>query len=252
MILDRVTITGADASIRTDDLEKISLDFPFVEWGILASKSNRGGAPRFPSPRWFTDLQGIAEMTGDLQLSLHLCGRWVRDLLVGNVTFPESHLHCFRRVQLNFHAENTPCVPGKFGACLREIGKEFIFQIDNSGGNEHMTAALEQAVAQSYPLFDLSGGAGVVPKEWPKPFSMDGDDFCCHGYAGGLGPDNLEHEIGRIAAVVGDCRIWIDMETRVRSEDDRQFDLEKVRRCLEIAAPFVSVTARATRNGDGR
>lgn len=35
-------------------------------------------------------------------------------------------------------------------------------------------------------------------------------------------------------------RIWIDMETRVRSNNDATFDLTKVRRCLEIAAPFVA------------
>jgi hypothetical protein len=97
-------------------------------------------------------------------------------------------------------------------------------------------------------------GAGILPREWPKPIYLDvhpGDDGCgvqqhrYHGYAGGLGPDNLAEQIPLIlAAAAGnehtaEGRIWIDMETRVRSSDDRTFDLAKVRRCLEIAAPYV-------------
>lgn len=258
MILDRVTITGADDSIRFDALEKLSLEFPFVEWGILASRSNGAGAPRFPSPRWFTDLQGMAEMTGDLKLSLHLCGRWVRDLLVGKVTFPESHLHCFQRVQLNFHAEGSECDPDAFNAALQTLGqRQFIFQIDGSNGNEHMESVSDAADCanqklDAVALFDVSGGAGIVPREWPKPqyiHCVPGPEgngvevFEYHGYAGGLGPDNLEYEIGRIAEAAGDCRIWIDMETKVRSPDDQQFDLAKVRRCLEIVQPHVQQDA---------
>ena len=32
-ILDRVTITGADDSVRPTDLLELSREFPFVEWG---------------------------------------------------------------------------------------------------------------------------------------------------------------------------------------------------------------------------
>jgi phosphoribosylanthranilate isomerase len=60
-----------------------------------------------------------------------------------------------------------------------------------------------------------------------------------HGYAGGLGPDNLAHEIPRIAKAAGDARVWLDMESGVRSNNDKQFDLDKVLQCLEIAKPFV-------------
>lgn len=243
MDLRCVTITGADDSVPINILQKLSADFPFVEWGILASKSNEAGCKRFPSPRWLSDLQSLAETTGDLNLSLHLCGRWVRDLLIGHVTFPESYLHCFRRVQLNFHAERTPCVPHMFADQLYAMkGKEFIFQIDGAEGNKHMTAALHGAVDECYPLFDCSGGAGVVPNEWPKPFSMDGESFCKHGYAGGLGPQNLAWELRRIGEASKGAPIWIDMETHVRSNNDRLFDVAKVRQCLEIAAPFVQAT----------
>ena len=70
--------------------------------------------------------------------------------------------------------------------------------------------------------------------EWPSPH-IDIQS----GYAGGLGPDNLLAELRRIEKLTDFRPIWVDMETKIRSSDDRQFDLDKVRACLDIARPFV-------------
>jgi hypothetical protein len=72
----------------------------------------------------------------------------------------------------------------------------------------------------------------VVPSTWPAP--IPGVDY--HGYAGGLGPKTLPVELPRIAAAAGAARTWIDMESRVRSADDKLLDLHKVRACLAFAA----------------
>ena len=68
MKLDRVTITGADDSVDPLQLRALSLEFPFVEWGILVSHSNTictsYPKPRFPSPKWIADLQGLVSVTG--------------------------------------------------------------------------------------------------------------------------------------------------------------------------------------------
>jgi phosphoribosylanthranilate isomerase len=56
------------------------------------------------------------------------------------------------------------------------------------------------------------------------------------GFAGGIGPDNVKRVIREISAKV-DAPFWIDMESGVRTDD--RFDLNKVRRVLETAAPFV-------------
>jgi hypothetical protein len=58
------------------------------------------------------------------------------------------------------------------------------------------------------------------------------------GYAGGLGPDNLAEELRRIEEVAGDAEVWIDMETNVRTAE--RFDLDKVRRCYDLARPWLS------------
>lgn len=258
-MIDRVTITGADESIKPHELISLTREFPFVEWGILASHNNTilsGGCNRYPSFKWIGLLQGLAVETGALpNLALHINGKWVRDLLIGNTAFfPFEFLNGFNRVQLNFHAEETPCIPQLFAARLKEIGKEFIFQLDGASGNAHLDSANENEVGKCYGLFDVSGGAGILPDKWPQPIYNDvhsnGEDiqevWAYHGYAGGLGPDNLAEQIPLILAAAGETRhtsegrIWIDMETRIRSNNDRLFDLGKVRRCLEIAAPFVN------------
>ena len=40
---------------------------------------------------------------------------------------------------------------------------------------------------------DKSGGAGIVPEEWSEPIAW------YNGYAGGLGPQNLEEQLSLIA-----------------------------------------------------
>jgi hypothetical protein len=134
----------------------------------------------------------------------------------------------FRRAQLNFHAETIPIVLRNCLSALKHLDRELIFQWD--GVNNYLYAYARRAGIAVTPLFDLSGGAGVVPDEWPRPLE---NTWC--GYAGGLGPENLQEELLRIAAVVGDRTIWIDTETRVRSNNDMQFDIGKVRTFLEIA-----------------
>lgn len=242
MRLDRVTITGADDLTPIDRMFEISREFPFVEWGILSSESNFAGSPRFPSTNWCERL--IVASQGRLKLSLHLCGRWVRELLMGRNELPGDCISgAFQRVQLNFHAERTECDPTAFFAALLEMDidsrKQWIFQHDGAGGNDHHDAVHAEGFdgkhIDAVALFDVSGGAGIVPKEWPEPEYIESSDgeteqYAYHGYAGGLGPDNVLAELERIRKVVDGVnettRVWIDMETQVRT--DERLDLDKV------------------------
>lgn len=240
MILDRVTITGADDSIKATDLIPLSKRFPFVEWGILLSKNNEGSF-RFPTRDWIETL--VNDVKGqlyphNLNLSGHICGRWVRDICEGKWTIATEMpqlLHSFQRLQLNFHAEVHSLNKQKFfyGGVefLQTYNSSLIFQMDNVN-NSILDEARQMGIAGD-PLFDLSGGAGILPEFWPKA-----EGFYT-GYAGGLSPDNVVEQIKKIELVAGDARIWIDVERRVRSDDDSQFDLDKVARFLEAAEPFV-------------
>ncbi len=76
-------------------------------------------------------------------------------------------------------------------------------------------------------LYDPSGGFGREPAAWPR--HPGGDRLV--GYAGGIGPDNAARVVEAIGA---DGPYWIDMESRVRTEDD-WLALEKCRQvCVAV------------------
>lgn len=238
MNLDRVTMTGADDSIDPLRLAALSEQFPFVEWGILLSQSSRG-KPRFPSLEWLAKLYGVFLDHPHMLLSFHVCGRWVREICAGNWTplFTNTGkiLDFGKRVQLNFHSYahllKPAFVPNAITRC-REQGWQVIFQCD--GVNDCLVSDAYNDGLDAVPLYDKSGGAGVVPDSWPK--AMAGT---YSGYAGGLGPDNLHSELTAISAAAHGERFWVDMETKIRTLSGRQFDLAAVHACLDIAAPHV-------------
>ncbi|MGC4120199.1 MAG: hypothetical protein QM765_37580 [Myxococcales bacterium] len=157
----------------------------------------------------------------------------MRELAAGQ--FPQGlDLSHFERVQLNL----ANCKPGAVdaGALVRNLrpGIEYIVQV----GEDPIDAL---AVARELRdrghacslLLDSSGGRGRSPLRWPAcP-----EGFAC-GFAGGLGPENLLTELERLSPLVGQGVTWVDMESRVRGADGIALDLDKVRRCLEIAEPY--------------
>lgn len=226
-MIDKVTITGADNSITPKDLIKLTDMYPFVEWGILVSK-NRFGTPRYPSLEWMKELKEVKK-EHDMKLSCHLCGMYVRELMKGNdiamVELAEIW-DMFERVQINFHAINHVVDREAMTRLLLKYPeKEFIFQYDDVN-NEIAKTAKEAGVNCSI-LFDKSGGDGVLPAEWPFPV----ENMKC-GYAGGLSPWNVEEQIELIKDKAGDLNIWIDVETHVRSINDKLFDIILVDRFL--------------------
>jgi hypothetical protein len=227
MQIDRVTITGADDSTDIEWMKAMSKEYPIVEWGILVSATG-AGSPRFPSMTWLDDLRRLGDKTMDL--SLHVCGRWVRDICAGNwgplLQSVEHNLFAYRRVQLNFHGYQH-LLEAEFFDAARVITEahlvQLIFQLD--GVNDLLRDNVCVGI-DAVPLFDLSGGTGVVPDAWP-----DQTPGVYSGYAGGLGPDNIHVEIDRIRQVANG-RIWIDMETKVRTADNQALDPDAVESVL--------------------
>lgn len=246
MHLTKVTLTGADDSIDPEDILNISILHPHVEWGILLSRSQQGG-PRFPSKKWLAHLlDRLRTMNEDdresVHLSAHLCGGYVREALVGDVRFlaeiGDIWTH-FERCQLNTHA-----IPHEFNApafvdafTRPQVGRrETIFQED--GVNGHILHAVRGALPVAC-LFDLSHGAGVLPDRWPDPLP----GVPC-GYAGGLGPENLEAQLKRIehaTSVSPNFGVWVDMETKLRSLCEGvgdEFDLAICQSVIDITEPW--------------
>lgn len=228
-MIKTITFTGADDTTKYEDMFAISQKYPYVEWGILISQKHSGVASRYPSMGW---VYGLADFVKDnpMTLSMHVCGKYCRDILVG--VWPEFTHELYmviNRIQLNFHDETTVIDTDKFmKGVIRSWGvtRDIICQMDFN--NHHVYDAVKQ-LPNVVPLFDTSGGTGVVPDHWP----VHAGKYC--GYAGGLGPDNLKSEVYNIMDSLGssyDNDIWIDMETKVRTNE--VFDLSKVVECLEI------------------
>lgn len=232
MKLDCVTITGADNTTDHDELARLAEKFPFVEFGILVSTSHVS-VPRFPNLPWMNRLRQIRVNDKPLNLSLHVCGSWIRQLFKGK-QLPEDVIEGFQRIQLNFHRETVEVWEKVFIDRLSELDRPIIFQIDGSKGSSYYEMA-RKADVDTAPLFDTSGGAGVLPGNWPMAYPYT---YC--GYAGGLSPKNLETQLEVIADAANEQLFWIDVETRVRTQDDQRLDIAKVERFLEIASKYIT------------
>ena len=75
-------------------------------------------------------------------------------------------------------------------------------------------------------LLDASGGAGI-----DTPIQIITSPGIHIGYAGGIGPENVESKLRTLLEYDSDEYFWIDMETRVRT--DEWLDLDKVEHVLK-------------------
>ena len=77
-------------------------------------------------------------------------------------------------------------------------------------------------------LVDESKGTGVAASCWPSP-----PENYQIGYAGGIGPHNINKVLKDVIQAGKGNTIWIDMESSLRSTKDGKdiFDLSK---CFEV------------------
>lgn len=251
MRLTKVTLTGADDSIEPIKLFELSSKYPFVEWGILLSRNSQG-QNRFPSKDWLQELQHLMDRPDlhpnpIIHLSGHLCGAYVRELLLGIDDFIPKDItydvwNIFERIQVNTHGVKHPYNDFRMMRILELCPrKEFIFQFDNA--NDHLLGFVQGSGGKTSFLFDLSHGAGIAPSTWPEAIP----GIAC-GYAGGLSPDNVEGHLQQLCSRVPyysdneqnkQKDFWIDMETHIRSDNDKTFDLHKVNIVLDKCKRFV-------------
>jgi hypothetical protein len=229
MSLKLVTITGADDNTDAVELMHLSKEYPFVEWGILVSRSQVGNE-RFPSKDWIDRFSHIA-VHNNMQHSMHMCGAWVRQLLLGELNWadvPQTLLATVQRIQINTHAESLVSRFQMFTKLQEEPQKTWIFQWD--GVNDHLAFAAKGLGLKVNALFDTSHGAGIKAKIWPRKVHPI---YC--GYAGGLSAENIPNELPKIYEAVHGNEFWIDMEGKVRDHNER-LDLDKVRKVLKYCA----------------
>ena len=244
MKINRVSIAGPDNKTEILKLALLQKKYPFVEWGILLS-GFKAGTNRYPDAEWLYSLMVVNESV-PLNLSGHICGKWMRDILAGHWTIFQHHLMLaghFNRWQFNCHGNTSALKRPECLSCLKKVfysngtftdklpDPAFIFPW-NGGDHDYLDVIKEQGISANL-LFDISGGKGIKlgkAAKWPKAIGYT-------GYAGGLNPDDIEEQIAAIDPVIGDQVVWLDLESGVRT--DNEFDLEKVEQFLKIAQKWV-------------
>ena len=91
-------------------------------------------------------------------------------------------------------------------------------------------------------LFDASFGEGKLANKYEAP-KFHG---VRHIYAGGLGPENIYEELGKIAEVQKDLGVvvGIDMEGKVRTDDGKTLDLNKADAVYKIVMDWLKDNGR--------
>lgn len=227
LILDRVTLTGADDTTDPQDLAAIASERPWVEFAILLSLTQQGN-DRYPSQSWRKKF--AQSSLPRVQRAIHLCGRIVLQFFDGTIASEHiAEIEAVRRVQLNFSAVQLPQGDlSKLQDCLmtwceRIPDLEFIIQYNHD--NAELPGRLNREGLQSRLSFlaDASGGRGIAPLKWPAPIGRFRTD-----YAGGIGPGRIEEVLRALSQVTP--RAGIDMESSLRTAG--RFDLAKVRAVL--------------------
>ena len=223
---------GADDSVSQEHLQLLSIHYPWIEWGILF-RPDLEGTPRYATSAWVEKLCKINKETGNvMRLAGHLCGERCQQVLDGDSSFIKKlHEMGFGRVQVNATNANAVKVsPDKLEevadqlrTCILEVPEiEWIFQLNEETRPlfDHLVE-ISFLLSQGMPpnlsvLYDASCGLGLEADVYQEPLIVNGQDVAS-GYAGGMGPHNIEEVLERVSRSSGGKKVWIDMESSLRT-----------------------------------
>lgn len=221
-VIETVTLTGIDENSDPEALIRLSRWFAFVELAVLAG--TREGEPRMPTHRWIREWVTKANRA-DVATAIHLCGARSRAARDQNWEKLAELTAGFGRVQVNLPPPERCAAAPALDNFAQFLQRRVVVQ--HEGPWETSEAA---RCANLDLLADGSGGRGIPGfGSWPP--SREGRPS---GYAGGIGPANIGQAL-EFAARWPQRRIWIDMETGVRTSD--VFDMTKaIAVCAEVEA----------------
>ena len=226
--IERIVFTGIDENTNLSELCKIQKEYPKVEFGVLISENHNENGPRYLSPEKISELKGLG-----LNLAAHICGRLGREACRGNlgdtISFCNGAFEVFQRIQINCPITPIEWKPDEEPfSLLKENIKEVILQRTYP---EDIPNIYDPRLSV---LMDASGGRGIFT-DIPVVTGCAGKV----GYAGGLNSDNVRGFIKTgLWNLPEEGTTWIDMESGIRTDD--LFDLDKVKKVLEVAYEFVS------------
>lgn len=226
-MIDLCTLTGIDSKTDLSRVADLSAEFPFLEFGVLLSRSLGDKDSRYLD---FQSIERIVHtLSGKTKLALHVCGRAVKEYVAGAADIDGLVNAGVGRVQLNFSLPQMPFSMADLDGAISASPVPVITQ--HFPPNEGLAEGIKSE--NHHVLFDLSGGRGIAASTYLEPFKGK-----YTGYAGGLGPDNLAASMRSVLAVSKFQSVWIDMENRIRT--DGYLDLVKCEKVASIAAGSVA------------
>lgn len=242
MELKFITCSGPNETTSVPELLQLLEEFPRAEIGVQVSEKKATiGTPRY---EWIHALWREAfKRRESIRAALHVNLRWAEDFGQGIVAQDLEELlglqsiekkPFFQRVQLNFKIgrEKEPD-PDMLEAAIRRFPRQR-FILSYNASNKHLLTEMYVRAVKFDCLFDESFGAGIVPETREEPAFID----VMQGYAGGITPDNVECELGKIAAVNEDsyCTGGLYIDAHKGLEDEHtHFDINKCRAYLSKA-----------------
>lgn len=211
-----ITVTGVDE--RTDISQLAKLD---CEVGILYTFDPEG-RNRYPRLEWIVEASKVLP-----RLAIHVCGNRAKVRLWGG--WIDELVEPAQRIQVNgvVHPEMLRGLLYKFRKKTMitqhgDIRNHSLFHTDYPTGNHAV-------------LVDGSGGRGITPESWSSP----GTDKPV-GLAGGIGPDNITHNLTAFAAMERKGWVrpgwWVDMEGKLRVDD--WFSIDRAKECILMFHQF--------------
>jgi phosphoribosylanthranilate isomerase len=197
--LKSVSFIGLDEHTDISRCFELASNYP-IEWGFLYG-SEPGTAPRYPSEQFIIDVSQLTNQT-NIKQSLHLCGNKARDFQKGVAS---TWYDVFDRFQINLLDKHYDF---KALETMQTVFPKVEFVI------QHRTS--KQPTHCFTPLFDASGGRGVVVDSYP-----DFSKVAHMGFAGGITPENVLEVNAKVTA----NSYYLDMESGIRTND--WLDLDK-------------------------
>lgn len=193
----KITFTGVDRRTTKGEIEGLLAD-DRVEIGVLYS-AHPDGRNRYMEE---DEILRALEWCGG-RAALHLCGSLPRTrLITGDI---DAMAVLVGRVQVN-----GVIPPGQ----VNEICRMFPMHQIITQHTDRNARLLDVPSDNHAVLVDGSGGRGISPDRWVRP--LTGKSV---GFAGGLGPSNVVDALEGIRVVARDP-FWIDMEGKLRDDDD--------------------------------
>lgn len=232
MKLRYITCSDPREDIPVQSMINFATQYPKIEFGVQAHVGPM--SPKASRNVWFNQIVNMSEnMKSAPNLALHVNYKWCDIMCSGCVPCElKQWLNRYnrytkkpviKRIQLNIGDNANWFEANKIADLIKQFpDHEFIFPWNESVAQRIET--LKNTGAKFSLLFDGSYGAGISPSNWSKPVYPD----VPNGYAGGLGPDNIEENLDKINKILpSDYTTWVDAEGRLRDRfTTRSFTLE--------------------------